>query len=141
MNIKLYFTLLLLSCIIFTVLSCGDPRGKNDYTGRYILYLEESDLGIYKDSTQYHQLILTINEDNTYEFNKDVPFINKKRGMFGCKIETALIYDRFYSCFLIEGETGVQKTILDHSNNIFYVLNITPKKGAEFANKLCFKKI
>ncbi len=139
MNIKLYFTLLLFA--IFTFLSCGDPRGKNNYTGRYILDLEESDLGIYKDSTQYHQLVLEIQADSTYEFSKKVPFIKAKKGRYGCEVLIGLIYDRYYECFLVDEQTGSKETIMDESNISISFRSLVTKEEDKQIIKLCFRKI
>lgn len=136
---KLYYTLFL--CMIFQILSCGGPRGKNNYTGRYILDHEESDLDIYKDSTQYHQLVLEINADSTYEFSKEVPFIKEKKGRYGCEVRTGLIYDRYYECFLVDEQTGSKETIMDESNISISFRSLVTKEEDKQIVKLCFRKI
>lgn len=138
--INKYFTLCL-QCTLLFVCSCGNPISRN-YTGRYMLDIENSDLGIYKDSTQYHQLILTINEDSTYEFGKDIPFIIESYGRYGCEIKKGLINHKYVSCFLMY-ESTKRKNVFDglYSDNEIYFINPTPKKGAQYVNKLCFKRI
>lgn len=138
MKNKLYNIYVIL--IFVSISSCGELQMPN-YTGRYMLDVANSELGIYKDSIQYHQLILTINEDSTYEFGKDVPFIRDIKGKYGCKIEIGLIYHQIPSCFLITSEEGIEDRLFDYSHNVFYLLNIIPKEGKSKAKKLTFARI
>jgi hypothetical protein len=112
------------------------------YVGLYQLNLAASKLGKYAaiDSIQY--LKLSIRDDSTFEFSRDVPFLLQK-GTWIMRHFEPIDHPPLDKCFLNYGEKHREDVVIpiDEGINEFFINSPVAKDSQEQVEVLQFKRV
>lgn len=142
-----YFTLPVLMCFL---IGCSDLSRYNNpnrkyYIGRFILDLKKSELRSFeKDSILYKPLTLEINNNDSFYFSMNAPFVRQKVGEW-----TMRPIDNLYLAYFLYDSTqfGRAEDQIQFMKNGDVEINspignvIIGKEGQAFADKLYFVRI
>jgi hypothetical protein len=120
--------------------SCNEyDTGKSAYIGVFEVDINRSSLESYSSNvTKYSSLTLAINQDETFAFNSEVPFIKASKGRW--KIKTIDGIDFLYLVYgngpygIIEDEVNLT------SEGDIYINNTRPQSGQPNVKTLFFTR-